>query len=513
VTSQTSKKTERRARLAGRTPSRAAESTPSASSAQPTRSAILASRSTNRRKYIVQDLEADEAARAQVREMQEILLRTMPVPDSSQSPIDALKAAFVSALARLTSPPTDSNMLWTRVVREFLGYGRIDVLMADPLIEEITCDGPGIPLFIYHRKHGAMETNVVFTDEAELDGFVIRLAQMCNREITYARPMLEATLPDGGRLQASLSREITTRGSSFTIRRFLLDPMTPLDLISYGTLDARLAAFLWMAIEGKQSVLFVGGTASGKTTTLNACCAFIPQDEKIVSIEDTRELTLPQLNWTAGLTRPAGHQESGQDAPQTIDMYKLLATALRQRPDYILVGEVRGPEAVTLFQAMATGHATMSTMHADSPLTAVRRLENPPINVPRNLIEALGLVVMHRRAPEVSSSARRIYEVSEVSGIDSGTGDLLMRVLFRWDPKTDTHEYLGRSGLLDRLAEARGEADSAQKLWEERTALLTNLAKDPHMSIGQLMQHLSRVENPASATSPQGQADELGSTR
>lgn len=446
---------------------------------------------TSRRRYHVVQPGADPQDLQLVNKLREGMIRLMGVPDVGTPPERILSNAAddVVRRMRIAVDPARLARVKATLAREFLGYGRIDVLMRDPDIEDISCDGPNVPLYVFHRQYGSMETNVVFDDEAELDSFVIRMAQMSNREITYARPMLEATLPDGSRLQASLAREVTTRGSSFTIRRFRPDPMTPLDLIQSKTFDPQLAAYLWLAVESRTSILFAGGTASGKTTALNAATVFIPPDDKIVSIEDTRELNLAQQNWSPGLTRPA--PSGSADGGQQIDMYKLLETALRQRPDFIIVGEVRGPEAVTLFQAMATGHATYSTIHADSPLTAIRRLENPPINVPRNLIEALGIIVMTGRVASNSPSSRRLLEVSEIAGVEDDSGDLLTRLIFRWDSKTDSYEYMGRSRVLEGLVGRHyPDGDALQAEWDRRAKLLEQLASGPRMSIHALMERL-----------------------
>lgn len=427
------------------------------------------------------------------------LIRLMETPPDGTPPQEVLMGAIddVVARLRLDMPSSRLTRVKRRIRRELLGYGLIDVLMHDPDVEDITCDGPGIPIFVFHRQLGPMETNLAFPDDEGLDRFVVRLAEMSNREITYARPLLESALPDGSRLQATLAREVTTRGSSFTIRRFKPDPMTPVDLIQNGTMSAEMAAYLWMAVEGGVSMIFAGGTASGKTTALNASCAFIPPDQKVVSIEDTRELNLPQKNWTAGVTRPAPAGSSGE-AAQNIDMFKLLESALRQRPDYILVGEVRGPEAVTLFQAMATGHATFSTIHADSPLTAVRRLENPPINVPRNLIEALGLMIMNRRVTTGDAGARRMTEISEITGVEEQSGDLLTRVVYRWNPADDVHEYMGRSAALEALiGQKYADGEALQAEWDRRTHLLKKLAGTARVDMQVLVGKLLLQEAPA----------------
>ena len=342
------------------------------------------------------------------------------------------------------------------LVRDFLGYGPIDVLMRDPMIEDISCDGPNIPIYLFHRKYEALRTTITFTEEVELDGFVIRLAQRSGKHISVADPLLDATLPDGSRLQAALGREVTTRGSTFTVRRFRADPLTPPDLIRYGTMSSQMAAYFWFVMEMGASFLMAGGTASGKTTTLNAICQFIPPEKKIVSIEDTREINLLHDNWIAGITRSGfGAETASGKRTGAVDMYKLLEAALRQRPEYLLVGEVRGPEALTLFQAMATGHACYSTMHADAVASAVYRLENEPINVPRMMLQTLDLFLIQGQVRLRDRMARRIREVTELIGFDPDSRELLTNTVFEWDVASDTHRYLGKSYILDQVMEAR----------------------------------------------------------
>lgn len=360
------------------------------------------------------------------------------------------------------------------LIRDFLGYGHIDVLMRDPMIEDVSCDGPGIPIYLFHRSYESIKTNVAFPSEGELDSFVVRLAQRCGKQISIADPLLDATLPDKSRLQASLSKEVTTRGSSFTIRRFRTDPLTPTDLCRLGTMNPQMAAFFWFAMEEGASMLYAGGTASGKTSTLNAVSTFIPPQKKIVSIEDTREINLPHENWIAGLTRTGfGGEVVAGKVTGTIDMYKLLEAALRQRPEYLLVGEVRGPEAQTLFQAMATGHATYSTLHADSVQSAVYRLENPPIRVPRMMLQTLGAVAVQIQARSKYRLVRRIKEVVEIVGIDPETKDLLTNTVFEWDNTNDTFRYMGKSVILERVMQKRNWASTRiQEEWANRTLIL-----------------------------------------
>jgi archaeal flagellar protein FlaI len=393
--------------------------------------------------------------------------------DPQTALLEAVRKAVVDTKLHLSE--TSLRRIEYHLVRDFLGYGPVDVLMRDRMIEDISCDGPGIPVFLFHRKHESLPTRVVFRDEDELDSFVIRLAQRSRKHISIADPLLDATLPDGSRLQATLSREVTTRGSSFTVRKFPADPMTPPDLIHLGTMSAELAAWFWFAMELGHSFILAGGTASGKTTSLNAIAQFIPPQKKIVSIEDTREINLSHPNWIAGVTRSGFGELRGTKQAGTIDMYKLLEAALRQRPEYLLVGEVRGAEAVTLFQAMATGHAVYSTMHADSVLSAVYRLENPPISVPRMMLQTLDIVAIQGQVRIGDRMARRIREVTEFAGFDPETRELMTNTVFEWDPVLG-HRYFGKSLVLESVMEARQMTErEVVAEWRNRTAVLRAL--------------------------------------
>lgn len=349
------------------------------------------------------------------------------------------------------SPDGQARVLYY-LERDFLGFGPIDVLMHDSSIEDVSCDGPGIPVFLYHRKYEAMRTNITFSDHETLDGFVMELVQRSGRHISIADPLVDATLPDGSRLQCSLARTVTTRGSTFTIRRFREDPLTPIDLLNYGTMSPEMLAYLWVAVENGASAIVCGGTASGKTTTLNALSVFIPSQLKIVSIEDTRELNLPHENWIPGLTR--GASETGEDDKSgSINMFDLLKAALRQRPEYLLVGEIRGREAYVLFQAMATGHTVYSTMHADSASSAVYRLESKPLEIPRIMLNALDLFVIQSQIRIGGKRIRKVREVVEIAGIDPRSGELLTNRAFSWDPSKKTFNQASQSHVLDHIAQ------------------------------------------------------------
>lgn len=325
------------------------------------------------------------------------------------------------------------------LIRNFLGWSRIDALMNDPHIEDISCDGNNIPLFLYHRKYRNIKTNIKF-DEESLISLAIKLAQRSGKHISIGSPLIDATLPDGSRLQLALGKEVTSRGTSFTIRKFREEPFTPIELMEYHTFNAEALVFFWLAIENNKSLLFIGGTASGKTTSLNAVSLFITPLAKVVSIEDTREITLYHDNWIASVTR-----ESVAESASTIDMFALLKSAMRQRPEYIIVGEVRGNEAQTLFQAMNTGHTTFSTMHAGSVDAAIHRLESEPLNVPRNMVQALNVISIQGLIYQGTARVRRCQEIVEVVGIDPSTGNLRVNNVFTYDPVRDVIAYTGRS--------------------------------------------------------------------
>ncbi|WP_396613139.1 type II/IV secretion system ATPase subunit [Haloferax sp. S1W] len=334
------------------------------------------------------------------------------------------------------------------LLRDFQGYGRLDPLMHDPHIEDISCDGYDLPLFVYHDTYTDIVTNVSFGGE-ELDNFVIRLAQRSGRHISVGDPVLGTTLPNGARAELALGEEVTPRGSAFTIRMYAEEPFTPIDLVEYGTFSIEQMAYLWLCIENNKSLIFAGGTASGKTTSMNAVSMFVPPRSKVLSIEDTRELALYHDNWLSSVTRDRIHE--GTD----ITMYDLLRSALRHRPEYIIVGEVRGEEAVTLFQAMNTGHTTFSTMHADSIETVINRLENEPINVPRAMVQSLDLLCVQTLTRLDGERVRRSKAIGEIGSIDQRTGELDYSAAFSWNPENDWFSQ-NDSSILDQIQRENG---------------------------------------------------------
>ncbi len=354
----------------------------------------------------------------------------------------------------LAPGPTTKGRILYYLERDFIGYGLVEVPMTDTEVEDISCDGVGIPLYIYHRKHGSIRSNLKFATPKELDDFVVWIAQRSGKHISVASPVLDATVPDGSRLQATLGMHVTKRGSTFTVRRFRDNPFTPVDLLKFKTMSPEMMAYLWLAIENGQSMMVCGGTASGKTTTLNATLLFIPPQMKIVSIEDTRELNLPHENWVPSLTRAgfgAKNVMTGK-APGEIDMFDLLAAALRQRPQYLMVGEVRGAEAFIVFQAMATGKTCYTTFHAESVSAMVHRMENPPISLPRSLVSALNLVLLQRQVKVGTKMTRRVQSLTEIVGLDPETNELITNSVYSWNPADDTFLFSGHSYIYERVA-------------------------------------------------------------
>ncbi len=353
--------------------------------------------------------------------------------------------------------PVSKERITYYILRDFIRYGPIDATMTDIQVEDISCDGVNVPFYIYHRKYGSIPSNLRFDTAEELDSFVVWLAQRCGKHISVAQPMLDATVPDGSRLQATLGMHVTKRGSSFTIRRFRENPFTPLDLVRFKTMSPEMMAYLWLAIENGQSMLICGGTASGKTTTLNAILLFIPPQMKIVSIEDTRELNLPHENWVPLLTRGGfgGKSSYTGKAAGEIDMFDLLTAALRQRPQYLMVGEVRGPEAFVVFQAMATGKSAYTTFHADDVQAMVHRLENDPINLPRALVAALDIVLLQAQVKVGTDMTRRVKALIEIVGTDPESNELITNSAYTWNPADDTFNYSGHSYVYEKVSLAR----------------------------------------------------------
>ncbi|WP_050034120.1 ATPase, T2SS/T4P/T4SS family [Halorubrum halophilum] len=335
--------------------------------------------------------------------------------------------------------------------RDFIGYERIDPIKYDINVEDISCDGYNSPVFVYHSDYEQIITNVYHGTD-ELDDFVVKLAQRSGKGISKRRPQVDATLPDGSRAQLTLGREVSDHGTNYTIRQFNDVPFTPIDLINWKTFSLDEMAFLWLSIENHKSLIFAGGTASGKTTSLNAVSLFIPSNAKIVSIEDTREVELPQRNWIASVTRPSFSDDDKGD----IDEFDLLEAALRQRPDYIVMGEIRGEEGRTAFQVMSTGHTTYTTFHADSVGEVLKRFTTDPINVSKTMFTALDLVSVQTSTRVQGKKVRRNKSLTEINHYDAENDEINVQDVFQWQAETDEFLQMGDSNTLEDIMFDRG---------------------------------------------------------
>jgi len=338
------------------------------------------------------------------------------------------------------------------LLRDFLDYGKIDPLMRDANLEDISCDGVDVPVFVYHGGYRDLRTNVTF-DKDRLNSFTVRLAQRAGKHISVSNPLVDASLPDGSRIQLTLGSDIATRGANFTIRKFADVPYTPVDLIKWNTFDVAQMAYFWLVIENNRSLVFAGGTGSGKTTSMNAVGFFIPPDAKVVSIEDTREITLPHDNWIQSVSRPPV-TEGGRGE---VSMYQLLQASLRQRPEYLLVGEIRTEQrvALTFFNAIATGHTSYTTIHADSVDGALARLQNAPLSVPTQMIQDLDVIAIQKQIYDDDTRVRRNNVVAEIRPSDD-LSEIETKEVFRWDPVDDEYDQVRDSELLGEIAEERG---------------------------------------------------------
>ena len=335
--------------------------------------------------------------------------------------------------------------------RNFIGYARIDPIKHDINVEDISCDGYNSRVFVYHTDYEQIITNIEHGHE-ELDDFVVKLAQRSGKGISKRQPQVDATLPDGSRAQLTLGAEVSDHGTNYTIRQFKDVPFTPVDLVNWNTFNLDEMAFLWLCIENEKALIFAGGTASGKTTSLNAVSLFIPSNAKIVSIEDTREVELPQRNWVASVTRPS----FGEDDTGDVDEFDLLEAALRQRPDYIVMGEVRGEEGRDLFQVMSTGHTTYSTFHADSVGEVIKRFTTEPINVSKTLFTALDLVSIQTQTRVDGRKVRRNKNLTEINEYSPENDEINVRDVYEWRAETDDYIQMGSSSTLEEIKFDRG---------------------------------------------------------
>lgn len=348
------------------------------------------------------------------------------------------------------------NDLSQRFLRDIIGYGEIDPLIQDDELEEIMIIGTEKPVFVYHREHGMMKTNVEFRDEEEVRNLIDSIARQINRRIDQESPILDGRLMDGSRINATIP-PVSPDGPSLTIRKFRKDPLTVIDLINSRTISLDLAGFFWLCIDGlgvkSANAIISGGTSSGKTTTLNALSAFINPNERIITIEDTLELQIPHEHVIRMETRPANVENKGE-----LSMNDLVKNSLRQRPDKIIVGEVRADEAITLFTALNTGHSGFGTLHSNDARETITRLTNPPMSVPEIMIQAIDFIIMQNRIyTSQGVSFRRISEVAEVVGMEEGV--IQLNKIFQWNPERDIIENVSvTSNTLTQIANLSGKS-------------------------------------------------------
>ncbi|MCI0836530.1 MAG: type II/IV secretion system ATPase subunit [Chloroflexi bacterium] len=365
------------------------------------------------------------------------------------------------------------------MVREKVGLGVLQPMINDHHIEDISCSGVG-QIFIEHKIFLSMKASFGYKTHAELDEHVLRLSERIKKPVTFRQPVVDASLPDGSRINIVYGQDVSLRGTNYTIRKFSEDPISIIQLCKWRSLNWEMAAYLSIMIEDGMNMFVSGETASGKTTLMNALCTFIPPNAKIVSIEDTAEVNVPHQNWIKEVTRKpkSGETDSG------VGMFDLLRAALRQRPEFIIIGEIRGEEGLIAFQAMQTGHPVMATFHASSVQKLIQRLVGDPILVPKNYIDNLNIAVMQVavRLPD-GSVGRRAISINEIVNYDSAADAFSFVEVFQWDPVTDTFDFTGfnNSYLLEQIiAPARGYPPARRRqiysLVKRRARILEKLA-------------------------------------
>jgi len=433
--------------------------------------------------YFIDETPLNEEEYTTFRRILKILSKEMgPPSDKEMSPEEYVfdQAGLVAekyhrALGQFTQ--ASWRKLFYYVVRDLAGYGPLHALMLDPNIEDVSYNGLYSPIYVWHRKYESIPSNITFVDEQTANDFLIKLAHRCSKHISSASPLMDGMLPEKHRLAATFMKEVSQKGSTFCIRKFRADPFSIVDLINIGTLDERIAAYFWMILEYKMSFMIIGGTGAGKTSMLNALISLMSENDKIVTVEEVPELTPPLDNWTQFNSRQSFQFGDGPTA--SISIFDLVKVSLRYRPDYIIVGEIRGEEAYTLFQALATGHGGLCTMHADSISNVVKRLTSPPMNVARVYIPLMNSALHVQRVElpqekEGLSFGRRVRTIWEIEDYDQ------YREVAVWNPRSDTFEtWFEDSILLERIAAGSGlsKQDLLREL-EVRTKYLKEIVSE-----------------------------------
>jgi len=454
--------------------------------------------------YEIEEPILTEHEKEAMQKLEEAMLELINVNVAVEKTIDAT-TEYIDKTARLLISELNlkiSDETYERIFyylfRDFIGLNAVDPLLRDYFIEDIECNGIGTPVYIVHRIYRNLRTSLTFNDIDKLASFVEKLAQRSGRYISYAQPMLDGTLPDGSRVNATYTKDVTSKGPTFTIRKFTKIPWTPTQLIAFNTVSPEMLAYFWILLQYKSSILIAGGTASGKTTFLNAIAFFIPPEARVVSIEDTREINLPRENWLPAVTRPSiGVGKVGE-----IDLFELLKNSFRQSPDYLIVGEVRGKEASVLFQGMASGHASLSTMHAESVDTLIRRLETPPIDLSPTLMNSLDCVAIATHAIVNQHETRKIKEVSEIVNVNKD-GTAIINTPLVWDPRKDVFYFKKESKVFEKISSRFGmPIEKLQKEFAIRAKLLYELSKQKVFEFEEIQRIITDYyKNPAEVLS------------
>jgi flagellar protein FlaI len=412
--------------------------------------AIVQNPRTGEFKYILDELQLDPLEQNIYNRVLDILLAEI---ESPKEEIEDPRRFFATVAKQIVDKYRISlgwlpDVSWYKILyhaeRDLVGFGKIDPLMRDPNIEDISCDGIKKPVYIWHRKYESIETNLLFHEDSELDNMVVKLVHMAGKHVSSAFPIVDASLPGKHRLAVCYRREITPFGTAFTIRKFRADPYSIIDLINLGTFSEAMAAYFWLCLENRASIMVLGGTAAGKTTALNALACLIKPGSKIITIEETAELNLSHENWVSLIARRSyglGENQTGE-----VTLFDLVKTSMRHRPDVLIVGEIRGNESYVLFQAMATGHGGLSTMHAEDIDSAVKRLTQKPMNIAPAYIPLMNLVLsiqrVHLKVEGETKAFRRVMEINEVANYED------YRLIYKWQPAQDDYSSTFKDSVM-----------------------------------------------------------------